>query len=291
MPFYIFSSIKLLQAGFRGTLSLALLCGTVPLAANESYPKKPPAEWTESEALQVLNDSPWARRVSSTVQATPCDFEHPAFPGLFPEEKAQQLNSLSTRPVSETVTVDRAEYVLRLNSVKPMQAAAERLIQLDDKYSGYKAGIGLEPGSKPTNIAERWYNPADELTVSLILRKPGPNGESFRDYAFQSLNDGAVAINVRHIFACSGIRTTNGQVYGVTAGICATEATITGMTGFWVTFPSVVDGKPLITHNDEKVEVRLIVNQHVFETTFSVSPTDLFDGTETVERIPPTVNE
>jgi hypothetical protein len=73
--------------------------------------------------------------------------------------------------------------------------------------------------------------------------------------------------------------------------MCATEATLAGITGFWITFPLMVHGKPLITQNDEKVEVCLIVNQHVFETTFSVSPGDLFDGTETVERIPPTVDE
>lgn len=172
-----------------------------------------------------------------------------------------------------------------------MQAAAERLIQLDEKYSRYETGIGLDPGGKPTNIDEHWYNLTDELAVSLILKKPGPNGESFRDYAFRPNDDGTVTMNVRHIFACSGIRTANGQIHGVVGSMLASEATITGMTGFWVSFPLVVDGKPLITHNDEneKVEVRLIVNQHVFETTFTVSPRDLFAGT--IERIPPTVDE
>jgi len=172
-----------------------------------------------------------------------------------------------------------------------MQAAVERLIQLDGKYSRYKTGVGLDPGGKPTTIHEHWYNLTDELAASLVLKKAGPNGESFRDYAFRPNSDGTVTMNVRHIFACSGIRTANGQIHGVVGSMLATEATITGMTGLWVSFPLVVDGEPLITHNDEKVEVRLILNQHVFETTFSVSPRDLLDGTETVERIPPTVDE
>lgn len=282
---------KLFQTGLRSTLSVVLLCGAVPLTANEPFLQKPPAEWTESEALQVLNDSPWAHPIQSTEQVTPCDWAHPAFPALSSSEKAQLSDTLPPQSAGP-VTADKAEYVLRINSIKPMQAAAERLIQLDDeKYSRYKTGIGLDPGGKPTNIHEHWYNLTDELAVSLVLKKPGPNGESFREYAFRPNDDGTVAMNVRHIFACSGIRTANGQIHGVVGSMLATEATITGMTGFWVSFPLVVDGKPLITHNDEKVEVRLIVNQHVFETTFTVSPRDLLDGTETVERIPPTVDE
>jgi hypothetical protein len=35
----------------------------------------------------------------------------------------------------------------------------------------------------------------------------------------------------------------------------------------------------------------MILNQHVFETTFYVNPSDLFDGTETALRIPPKVDE
>ena len=45
--------------------------------------------------------------------------------------------------------------------------------------------------------------------------------------------------------------------------------------------------RQFLLHRDEKVEFRMIVNQHVFETTFYVSPNDLFDGTETALRIPP----
>jgi hypothetical protein len=290
LVFSAFSFSKLFQAGLRRVLSLAFLYGAVPLTANEPFLNKPPEEWTEVESLQVLNDSPWAHRVVSTVQATPCDFEHPALPGLFPEDVAERLDSLSPQAAPETVTPDRAEYVVRLNSVKPMQAAAERLIQLGDKYSSYRRGIGLEPGSKPTNIEERWYNPADELTFSVVLKQVGPAGESFRDYAFEE-KDGFVVENVRYIFPCSGIRTANGQFYALTASMCSTDAKITGITGIVVSFPLVVDGKRLISRNDEKVEFRMIVNQHVFETTFYVSPSDLFDGTETVERIPPTVDE
>ena len=37
-----------------------------------------------------------------------------------------------------------------------------------------------------------------------------------------------------------------------------------------MSFPSIVDGKPLISHRDEKLEFRFILKQRVFETTFIV---------------------
>jgi len=184
MVFSPFSFTRLFQAGFRSILSLALLGTAVPLTADEPFLNKPPEQWTEAEALQVLNDSPWAHRVETTVQGTPCDYEHPAFPGMYPEGVARSLDSSWPQPPMESVQPDRAEYVVRLNSVKPMQAAAERLIRMGEKYSSYQEGYGLEPGSKPTSLPDFDYNPADELTFSVILKRTGPSGESFRDYAF-----------------------------------------------------------------------------------------------------------
>jgi len=58
-----------------------------------------------------------------------------------------------------------------------------------------------------------------------------------------------------------------------------------------MSFPSIVDGKPLFSHRDEKLEFRFILNQRVFETTFIVNSTDLFDGTETVMHTPTRVDE
>jgi hypothetical protein len=285
MAFSAFSFTELFQAGLRLILCLALLGGGVASTANEPFLNKPAAEWTEAQALQVLNDSPWAHQVQATMQATLCNYEHPAFPGLYPEEAAQRLDALSPQAAAESVAPDRAEYVVRLNSVKPMQAAAERLIGMGEKYSGYKEGFGLEPGSKPTNLADRDYNLADELTFSVILKQTGPSGESFRDYALPE-------DRVKHFWECSGIRTADGQYHGIVARATGLSISKHGeLTGIRISFPRIVDGKPLITHPNEKVEFRMILNQHVFETSFYVSPGDLFDGTETVLRIPPTVDE
>jgi hypothetical protein len=39
------------------------------------------------------------------------------------------------------------------------------------------------------------------------------------------------------------------------------------------------------------LEFRFVANQRVFEATFNVNPTDLFEGTERRILIPPTVDQ
>ena len=167
---------RFFQIAFRGLCSFALVASSVPLTASEPFLNKPSNEWTEAEALQVLNDSPWAHTITTTTQDTPRDYEHPAYPGLFPEEMAQIADSRSPQFPAESVKPDGAEYVVRLISVKPMRAAAERLVSLDEKWAPYRRGIGLEPGGKPTNMEESWYNPADEIIVVDTLKRPGSAG-------------------------------------------------------------------------------------------------------------------
>jgi len=126
---------QLCQIALHGLRIFAFVELSVPLAANEPFLNKPSNEWIEAEALQVLNDSPWAHTITTTTQETPCDYEHPAFPGLFREEMAQIADLRSTHFPAESVKPDGAEYVVRLVSVKPMQAAVERLITLAEKWA------------------------------------------------------------------------------------------------------------------------------------------------------------
>jgi hypothetical protein len=86
-----------------------------------------------------------------------------------------------------------------------------------------------------------------------------------------------------------GVRTANGQIHGVTNRIG--QGNDNKAPAIIMSFPSIVDGKPLFLHRDEKLEFRFILNQRVFETTFIVNSTDLFDGTETVMHTPTRVDE
>jgi hypothetical protein len=137
-------------------------------------------------------------------------------------------------------------------------------------------------------MEESWCNPADEITVVLILKRPGPGGGSFLDYAFADTKTG-VLFTARYFFPCVGIRTANGQIHGVTARMGLGNDN--KVSAIIMSFPSTVDGKPLISHRDEKLEFCVIINQRVFETTFIVNPTELFDGTETVMHTPTRVDE
>jgi hypothetical protein len=64
---------------------------------------------------------------------------------------------MSPEHTAEIVKPDGAEYVVRLISVKPMQAAVEGLISLDEKWAPYRYGYGSDPEGKPTNLAEGRY--------------------------------------------------------------------------------------------------------------------------------------
>jgi hypothetical protein len=194
---------QLCQIALHGLCIFTFVALSVPLAANEPFLNRPSNEWTEAEALQVLNDSSWAHTITTATQDTPCDYEHPAFPGLFRGEMAQIADLRSTQFPAESVKPDGAEYLVRLVSVKPTQAAVERLISLDEKWDPYRQGIGLEPGSKPTNTEESWYNPADEIIVVVTLKRPGSAGASFLDYAFENRADGT-AFLAHYLFACAG---------------------------------------------------------------------------------------
>ena len=60
------------------------------MTANEDFLSKPPEEWSEAEALQVLNNSSWAHTETSTVQDTQCDYEHPVYAGLFRKKRLRE---------------------------------------------------------------------------------------------------------------------------------------------------------------------------------------------------------
>lgn len=280
---------KVLQVGMRIVCWLAFLSAAVFLTADETFLSKSPEEWTEAEALQVLSESPWAHTITATTQDSQCGFDNPVFPGLYSEEQAERLSSISPTPPSASVKPDGAEYVVRLVSVKPMQAAVDRLITLDQKWARYGAGYGLQPG-KPTNISEGHYNRADEITIALVLKHPGPDGASFLDYAFNKEKRGFPGGGLHNLWPCVGVKTAEGQVTAVLAGMGGDNQG--NLSAIHLSFPSNAnDGRRLVSHPNEKMLVRLILNQRVFETTFIVSPRDLLEGNERILHIPSTVDE
>jgi hypothetical protein len=262
---------------------LILMASSLPLTRGEDPPNKPTTEWTQDEALRVLNDSPWAHTVTPTTQDTACDFEHPVFPGLFSEDQAALRDAgYPAGSVSEAVKPDTAEYLVRWLSAKPVQAAIERMMALNDVWSFLAVRVNASDEGGPTNVEEHRYNIMDMITIAVILEHPGTDGLSFLDYAFSDHGHGLPSPGW-HVWPCAGLKTPNGQVHADLLG---------GGHGFQshanaleLSFPRLVHGKPLITHANEKVEFRFVAKQRVFETTFTVDPKDLLDGSEPVEYL------
>lgn len=279
------------QISLRCICCVALIVGSVPLTAREPYLSKPSQEWTEAEALNVLNDSPWAKTITTSTQDFQCDYEHPAVQGTFEEKFAREADSISPAPPAKaSVKPDEAEYVVRLLSVKPMQSAAARLGIINrEKWAQYDDGIGLPVDAEPTNLQTRWYNPADEITISVVLKHPGAGGESFREYAFHSNGPGE---EIMHVWPCAAVKTAIGATTAVTGGParCLNGKPCDDIT---LSFPSTLNGELLISHPNEKLEFRFIANQRVFEATFYVNVSDVFnlDGTATVMYIPHTYDK
>ena len=53
-----------------------------------------------------------------------------------------------------------------------------------------------------------------------------------------------------------------------------------------LSFQRLIDGKPLISSQHEKVEFRMVVNQRVFETAFYINASDVLDGSEKTLYLP-----
>jgi hypothetical protein len=125
------------------------------------------------------------------------------------------------------------------------------------------------------------------ITISVILKKPGPAGVSFVDYAFEDSGRVYPAKGFR-AFICAGLRTSNGVVF---AHVVPDLGGLPDQRAIAMSFPSQIDGKPLVTKRDEKVEFRWVVMQRVFETTFTIDASDLPDGSQAGLYLPAAVTD
>ena len=264
--------------GARSFFLIALLLLTVPLQADEPFLRKPSDQLSEAESLQILNRSPWAQEITTTVQDSECSAERPAFPKREVIADASKLT---------TVPPDGATYVIRFISVKPMQAAAKRLSLIAPEL-GVNNQMTLFPGSGPTNIRELHYNPSDEIAVAVVLRDAGPHGESFLDYAFENKKT-FPGKRLTELWRCAELQTASGTVSAVLSGLGGNRNGDVSAIEFF--FPSVVNGRKLITNKNEKVQFRFVAAQRVFDATFAIDAADLMDGTETELFMPSTVEQ
>jgi hypothetical protein len=242
---------------------------------NSSAP--PDSDPVEQEALKVLNESDWAHTVTPTIQDAPCTYQNPAFPGLFPEDKAAIIDARDPGPSSEVVKPDHAEYLIRFQSAKPVQAATRQLLALGEKWSFYGPERPVSETDGPTDLANARYNVPDMITIAIILKHQGPDGLSLFDYGYSD-NGRVFPSRGFRVWPCAGLRTGNGQVFAHVVPVA--HGSGGKFRALQLSFPRLIDGKPLISNVREKVEFRLVVHQRVFETSFLINTSDLLDGSE-----------
>jgi hypothetical protein len=121
------------------------------------------------------------------------------------------------------------------------------------------------------------------ITIAVILKQAGPDGTSLFNYGFED-NGRTFPSHSFRVWPCAGLRTSNGQVF---ARVVPEAFGLDGKSkALQLSFPRLIDGKPLITNLHEKLEFRLVVNQRVLETTFYINPDGVLDGTEKMLYLP-----
>jgi hypothetical protein len=91
----------------------------------------------------------------------------------------------STQFPAASVKPDGAEHLVRLVSVKPTQAAVERLISLDEKWDPYRQALAWSPAASPQTWRKVGITRQTKLSSWSSLSAQGPQGLSFLNYAFE----------------------------------------------------------------------------------------------------------
>jgi hypothetical protein len=264
--------------------SCMLLFWCASVTGQENRPGSPASDAVEQEALKVVNESDWAHTVTPTTQDTPCTHQNPAFSGLYPVDEAVVADERDPAVPTEVVKPDTSEYLIRFQSAKPVQTAIQHLVAMGEKWSAYDAKKRqVSETDGPTDVANYRYNVADMITIAVILKHPGPDGTTLFDYVFE---DGGRSFPSHsfHVWPCAGLRTSNGQVF---AHVVPAAFGQPGQPhALQLSFPRLLDGKPLISSLREKVEFRMVANQRVFETTFYINASDVLDGSEKLLYLP-----
>src|SRR4029077_7102801 len=114
----------------------------------------------------------------------------------------------------------------------------------------------------PTDLANGEYNVADMVTIAVILKHPGRGGANLFDYGYEDKGHLFPSHSFR-VWPCAGLRTRNGEAFARIVPQCFTHDGES--KALQLSFPRLIDGKPLISNPHEKVEFRLVVNRRVFE--------------------------
>ena len=140
-------------------ISMAALLVSVPLSASAQWEKKPYTEWSEKEALKLLNDSPWGRtQVFTTSQ--------PLFRG--PTTGRQGTSGQGTS--ANTANATHVNFRIRFLSAKPIRQAVTRMLEINQKQP-----MGDELAAHLKSFTSGEFLDLIVITVACDSQEPGAN--------------------------------------------------------------------------------------------------------------------
>jgi hypothetical protein len=165
---------------------LLLVNAVLLLAVEPSWKNKPISAWTEEEARQILDDSPWAKTVKATIHRLQTEDERRdagvmgqghgvGFDGVdgknakqkFPSDLKSEIAGPSARSKSQPVTLR-----IRWESALPVRAAEMKSHEMEPPTSpgdGYRVAVYGVPGAF-TGDPKRLGDP---LKKQAVLRREG----------------------------------------------------------------------------------------------------------------------
>lgn len=254
----------------------AVLLSCVGVVGQEKSLERSPADAAAEgafESIKVINASDWAHTISPSVQLQndPCEYS---------DQNTVDTDGTATAS-GDSVEPDTSEYLIRFQSAKPVQEAFQRLVDLG--LPGYgREQDPLSPADRPTELKAQHegshYNVADMITIAVILKHVGSDGTSLFDYGFSD-NGRVFPSRSFRVFRCTTLTTSNGEEPAHVAWPISDSPDLKS-AALELSFPRLVDGKPLISHERENVDFRMLVGHHVFASTFVINARDVLDGSE-----------
>lgn len=190
----------------------------VPSVARAQWQKKPYEEWSEKEALSVLNNSPWAQTQSATDTSRMFD-------------TGVRVDSNQTR-IAE---VSQTQFRIRFFSARPIRQATSRLIQLKQKGQ-----VSKELGARLQALAQAEF--PDYIVVTVVT-----------EYADSKSRIGEAAT----LLDRQSTAQLKGQTYlsvgGHRAFLLEYQPPRNDGFGARFIFPRMLDGKPLISNDSGEI--------------------------------------
>ena len=212
-----------------GAIVFAIAAGAALLAGND-WKKKPPAEWTAEEALEVLQNSPWAKK-KMVLANRPTPGQGPRSAGARRSSgpRLSGRNRRNPRNRRNRKEFSGPTILVRLESARKVEAAFARLQEL-------KLGVSARYQSPPPRLPEDRY----VITIKTVV--PGRSGIN----PLQKMPE-------EHLKTAALLKTRHGQVNP--AEVERSGEGATAAVHFF--FPRTNEGAPLINLQNPQMEFRI----------------------------------